>query len=62
MFDVDDESKTATANLNDSKDMKAIEKFYKNHEDYSIYALDKNGDGLKFNNYNSLKSYNKIHA
>ena len=61
-FDIDEKNRTATANLNDSKDMKAVEKFFKNHADYNIYALDKNGDGLKFNSYKGLKSYNKINS
>ncbi len=61
-FEIDEENKTAIAELNDSKDMKAIEKFYKSHDDYTIYGLNKNGDGLQFKSLDGLKSYNKSHT
>ena len=60
MFEVDEETKKITADIDDKKDIKKAVKFYSKHKDYAFEAMNKNGDGIKLGNYEAAKNYSKM--
>ena len=57
-FDVDEETKTITADLSDKKDMKEAAKYFKTHDDYKMNGNSDNVS-INFQSYSNVKDYIK---